>query len=68
MLMTRRLCKEDKRICKDSSNTKVEGLFKAVQLFFKEKYVMLDNISCATSKAGKYKEFLAITSHVCRKS
>ena len=52
----------------ETGTTVFEGIFIAIQQFFKEKDVMLENIPCASSKVGKYKELLAITSHVCRKS
>ena len=68
MLMTRRLCKEVIFVKILETDTKVEGLFIAVQQFFKEKDVMLENISYASSKVGKYKGVLAIRSNVCRKS
>ena len=67
MLLIRRLCKEVifvKRLKTDT--TTVEGIFIAVRKFFKEKDVMLENISCASSKVGKYKGFLAVTSCVER--
>ena len=68
MLLIRRLCKEVIFVKLLETDTTVEGIFIAVQQFFKEKDVMLENISCASSKVGKYKGFLAVTSHVCRKS
>ena len=43
-----------------------EGIFIAIQQFFKEKDVMLENISCASSKFGIYKGFWAVTSCVER--
>ena len=68
MLLIRRLCKEVIIFVKIlETDTKNEGLFLAIQQFFKEKYVMLENISCSSSKVGKYKGLLAITSRVFRK-
>ena len=64
MLLIRRLCKEVIFVKISETDTKVEGLFIAVQQFFKEKDVILENISCASSKVGKYKLLLAVTSHV----
>ena len=67
MSMTRRLCKEV-IICKDFRNGyKSRRPFLNSSAFFKEKDVILENISCASSKVGKYKGFLAVTSHVRRK-
>jgi len=69
MLLIRRLCKEVIFVKILETDTKVEGLFIAIQQFFKEKEVLLENISCAPSKViGKCKGFLAVTSHVYRKS
>ena len=48
----------------ETGTTVFEGIFIAIQQFFKEKDVMLENISCASSKVGKlYKGFLANRSH-----
>ena len=53
--MTRRLCKEVTLFVKIlETDTKVEGLFIAVQQFFKEKGVKLENISWASSKVTDY--------------
>ena len=63
MLMTRRLCKEVIFVKILETDTKVEGLFIAVQQFFKEKDLMLENISCASFNVDKYKGFLTISLH-----
>ena len=57
MLLKQRLCKEVIFIKILETDTNVEGLFIAIQQFFKEKDVMLENILCASSKVGKYKGF-----------
>ena len=41
----------------ETGTTVFEGIFIAIQQFFKEKDVMLENISCASSKFGIYKGF-----------
>ena len=66
--MLRRLCKEVIFVKILETHTKVGGLFIANQQFSKEKDVMFENVSCASSKVVKYKGFLAVTSHVCRNS